>query len=397
MAQARKTFFSLGGPTYIDDPRVNEAQRWQQLQQAQQAQAQQAQAQQRAMTNAAADRQMRWALAQQEGTLARERLAQQDRQFGAQQAGQVSRGKARRAHELSLQEILTGRQESQQERQQGFQTERDRLQNERRVDAESRKAERDAALQEATNKRDAKRIKDKYKHEEDLAKDAWDRQKLRQLKEDALRDALRARDDVQRGLDRTESAKRYNREFLLKERKAKGQEDLLRREIEREEEREEREEQADWSNAGGTIQENISRIEGLETDEQSREAGILLRQLEAELAGGKNSKGYRFALERLKEAEQRRSGSTLGSGLVGGGTSWFNPFSLGLLGKGIRELWSGAGGPSVPDEYNPLEFGMDQRRKWQRQMEQSEIDRLARDYPMIPSMPYRGQAGRIPK
>lgn len=391
MAQARKTFFSLGGPTYIDDPRVNEAQRWQQLQQAQQAQAQQAQAQQRAMTNAAADRQMRWALAQQEGTLARERLAQQDRQFGAQQAGQVSRGKARRAHELSLQEILTGRQESQQERQQGFQTERDRLQNERRVAAESRKAERDAALQEATNKRDAKRIKDKYKHEEDLAKDAWDRQKLlldRQEKERTKRqlkeDALRARDDVQRGLDRTESAKRYNREFLLKERKAKGQEDLLRREIEREEEREEREEQANWSNTRGTIQENISRIEGLDTDEQSKEAGMLLRQLEAELAGGKNSKGYRFALERLKEAEQRRPGSTLGSWLVGGGTSWFNPFSLGLPGKGIRELWSGAGGPSVPDEYNPFEFGMDQRRKWQRQMEQSEIDRLARDYPMIP-------------
>ena len=77
MAQARKTVHSLGGPTYIDDPRVAEAQRWASL--GQQAQAQRAAEDMALAQGAAAERRAAiQAKAQEQNALIEGALAMRD-------------------------------------------------------------------------------------------------------------------------------------------------------------------------------------------------------------------------------------------------------------------------------------------------------------------------------
>lgn len=125
MAQARKTFFSLGGPTYMEDPRVAEAQRQQSLGLDQQRI--NLQAQQNAQSNALARQQM--AL---EGALARERMG-----LDLQRA---LMGREESAAERTLRESLFGREQAGLDRRSQAQLDAQRLSQQAGFDFRSQEA-----------------------------------------------------------------------------------------------------------------------------------------------------------------------------------------------------------------------------------------------------------------
>ena len=82
MAQARRTFFSLGGPTYIDDPRVTEAQNQQRIALEQQALMDSRASKQQALAMQQQQMAMDWLKHQQSMSAEQRREAEDARRFG---------------------------------------------------------------------------------------------------------------------------------------------------------------------------------------------------------------------------------------------------------------------------------------------------------------------------